>query len=219
MSSVAGRVPGWLRNLRHLKSGLVKRKGTTVRSAGSCRRRHATFGVLQHLRSDSKVGVLANGVFIGETQHWLAVDSCELPVRRNVLRTIDDESRIDLIVMYCYRSGGGHWLWDEQSPKDLDAYLAGGGGFVVVHAWKETRSVIDVLQCADHQLDRQFTADDSMWYVSIMQQGYDYAMVQGRPDQYVIESWIESPSKSTPESEQWTFTRSVLDFVKKFVKR
>jgi type 1 glutamine amidotransferase len=40
----------------------------------------------------------------------------------------------DLIVMYCYRSGGGHWLWDEQSPQDLDAYLARGGGFVVVHA-------------------------------------------------------------------------------------
>lgn len=40
----------------------------------------------------------------------------------------------DLIVMYCYRSGGGHWLWDEQSPKDLDAYLARGGGFVVIHA-------------------------------------------------------------------------------------
>ena len=40
----------------------------------------------------------------------------------------------DLIVMYCYRSGGGHWLWDEQSPKDLDAYLSRGGGFVVIHA-------------------------------------------------------------------------------------
>lgn len=40
----------------------------------------------------------------------------------------------DLIVMYCSRSGGGHWLWDEQSPKDLDAYLTRGGGFVVIHA-------------------------------------------------------------------------------------
>jgi type 1 glutamine amidotransferase len=40
----------------------------------------------------------------------------------------------DLVVMYCYRSGGGHWLWDEQSPKDVDAYLSRGGGFVVIHA-------------------------------------------------------------------------------------
>jgi hypothetical protein len=156
-------------------------------------------------------------------------------------------------------------------------------------AWKDTRSVVDVLMCADHQLDRQFTddelrgwfsqlqqwnlkfalevgavkpwgqtgektfavqqpkwerfrslganlcaiamdepllccrkrklpfsliywaseqsalarmglADDSTWYVSIMQQGYDYAMVQGRPDQYVIESWIKPPSHSVPET-------------------
>lgn len=40
----------------------------------------------------------------------------------------------DLIVMYCYRSGGGHWLWDEQSPKDVEAYLARGGGLVLIHS-------------------------------------------------------------------------------------
>ena len=39
----------------------------------------------------------------------------------------------DLIVMNCYRSGGGHWQWDKQSPKDLDAYLSRGGGFVMLH--------------------------------------------------------------------------------------
>lgn len=62
-------------------------------------------------------------------------------------------------------------------------------------------------------------ADDSTWYVSIMRQGYDYAMVQGSPDQYVIESWIDAPSHSLPETDPWTFTRSVLDFTRKFVKR
>ena len=70
-----------------------------------------------------------------------------------------------------------------------------------------------------HALARMGLADDSTSYVSIMQQGYDYAVLRGRPDQYVIESWLEAPSKSTPESEQWTFTRSVLDFTRKFVKR
>lgn len=62
-------------------------------------------------------------------------------------------------------------------------------------------------------------ADDATWYVSVMQQGYDYALVQGSPDQYVIESWLEAPSRSTPETELWTFTRSVLDFTRKFAKR
>jgi hypothetical protein len=53
-------------------------------------------------------------------------------------------------------------------------------------------------------------------YVSIMQQGYDYAMVDGHPDQCVIESWIGAPSQCVPETEQFTFTRSVLDFAKRF---
>ena len=40
----------------------------------------------------------------------------------------------DLIVMYCYRSGGGHWLWNEERPKDVEAFVSRGGGFVVIHA-------------------------------------------------------------------------------------
>ena len=47
----------------------------------------------------------------------------------------------------------------------------------------------------------------------------DYAMVDGAPDQYVIESWLKAPSRSTPETEPWTFTRSVLDFSRRFAKR
>lgn len=144
-------------------------------------------------------------------------------------------------------------------------------------AWKEARSVIDVLMYADHQLDRQFTDDElRAWFLQLQQwklkfalevgavkpwgqtgektfavqrpkwerfrslganlhaiamdepllccrkhidKPDDYALVRGRPDQYVIESWIKAPSKSTPESEPWTFTRSVLDFTRKFVKQ
>jgi hypothetical protein len=47
-------------------------------------------------------------------------------------------------------------------------------------------------------LDRKELADDSTWYVSIMQQGYDYALVDGAPDQYVVQSWLDAPSRSTP---------------------
>jgi hypothetical protein len=61
-------------------------------------------------------------------------------------------------------------------------------------------------------------ADDATWYTEIMRQGYDYVMVGGAPDQYVIESWIGAPSQSVPETEPWTFTRSVLDFTRRFVK-
>ena len=62
-------------------------------------------------------------------------------------------------------------------------------------------------------------ADDSTWYVSVMRQGNDYANVDGAPDQYVIESWIGAPSQSVPETGEWSFTRSVLDFTRRFVKR
>jgi len=55
--------------------------------------------------------------------------------------------------------------------------------------------------------------------VGIVRQGNDYVDVDGKPDQYVIESWIGAPSQSVPESGAFTFTRSVLDFTRRFVRR
>jgi hypothetical protein len=68
-------------------------------------------------------------------------------------------------------------------------------------------------------MQRLGLADDSTWYVSIMRQGYDYALVGGAPDEYVIESWVDAPTHAVPESDAWTFTRSVHGFVNKFVRR
>jgi hypothetical protein len=62
-------------------------------------------------------------------------------------------------------------------------------------------------------------ADDSTWYVGVMRQGYDYLFVGGAPDQVVIESWVGAPSRAVPETGEWTFTRSVRDFVGKFVRQ
>jgi len=81
------------------------------------------------------------------------------------------------------------------------------------------------------------TADDSTWYTYVMQEGYDYDAVTkapqsvmarnlqredhfghpGSPDQYVIESYVGAPLHTIPETDDWTFTRSVLDFANKFV--
>jgi hypothetical protein len=49
-----------------------------------------------------------------------------------------------------------------------------------------------------------------------MQQGYDYALVDASPDQYVVENWLEAPSRSCPETDTFSFTRSVLDFTRRF---
>lgn len=96
-------------------------------------------------------------------------------------------------------------------------------------SWREVKSL--ELQCRKRGLpfsliywasglpaaERKGLADDSTWYVGIMQQGYDYALADGAPDHYVIESWVGAPSCCVPETDPWTFTRSVLDFAKKFV--
>ncbi len=42
-------------------------------------------------------------------------------------------------------------------------------------------------------MERRGLADDSTWYVSTMQQGYDYAILNGAPDEYVVESWVGAP--------------------------
>ena len=66
--------------------------------------------------------------------------------------------------------------------------------------------------------NRRHLADDSTWYVSVMRQGYDYAGIDGKPDQYVIESWVGAPSRCVPDTADFTFTRSVRGFVRKFVR-
>ena len=68
-------------------------------------------------------------------------------------------------------------------------------------------------------LQRLALADDCTWCASIMRQGYDYAMVDGAPDQYSIESWIKMPPHSVPETDRTSFTGSVLEFTRKFVNR
>jgi hypothetical protein len=67
-------------------------------------------------------------------------------------------------------------------------------------------------------LERRGLADDAASYVSIMQQGYDYALVDGSPDQIVVQSWIDAPSRSVPETADFTFARTVLDFTRRFAQ-
>ena len=77
-----------------------------------------------------------------------------------------------------------------------------------------------VYWAADHaRMDKLHLADDSTWYVGVMRQGYDYAFVDGKPDEYVIESWLNTPARTLPETADWTFTRSVRDFTQKFVPK
>ena len=40
----------------------------------------------------------------------------------------------DLLVMFCYRSGGKPRCWSDQRVKELETFLARGGGFVPIHS-------------------------------------------------------------------------------------
>jgi hypothetical protein len=98
-------------------------------------------------------------------------------------------------------------------------------------SWLETRKVEQycrskqipfslIYWAADYPaLSRLGLADGEIWYISVMQQGYDYALVGGSPEQYVIESWVAAPPRATPETERDAFTCSVLDFARRFLKR
>ncbi len=66
-------------------------------------------------------------------------------------------------------------------------------------------------------LKRLGRAGESTWYISLMRQAQDYAVIGGAPDEYVIESWVGEPPNTVPDSGEWTFTRSVRDFVERFV--
>ncbi len=96
--------------------------------------------------------------------------------------------------------------------------------------WRDIKAIEDYLHevgekfsliywASDYPLMRsKGLADDSTWYTEIIHQGYAYAAVGGKPDEYVLESWIHIPPRSLPETSGFSFTQSVLDFAKKFAK-
>jgi hypothetical protein len=96
--------------------------------------------------------------------------------------------------------------------------------------WREVKRLEDACQArklpfsliywaADYpHLKRLGLADDAWWGAGLLRQGADYVIVGGRPDEFVVESWVGAPSRSVPETAEGTFTRSVRDFCRRFVR-
>lgn len=96
--------------------------------------------------------------------------------------------------------------------------------------WKEIKSIEDSARSTNIRfsliywdsdypsLKPKGLASDRTWYVGIMHEGYAYANIGGKPDQFVIESWISAPSVTLPDSAQFSFTNSVLDFADQFAR-
>jgi hypothetical protein len=49
--------------------------------------------------------------------------------------------------------------------------------------------------------------------------GFDYAAVGGKPDQIVVQSWVDGPNTFLPETQPWTFTKSALDLTERFLTK
>lgn len=168
---------------------------------------------------------------VQETANYIAL------VRKNFLDVL-----IGDIEAYPFTSLDDHLRWIETLQKRLTEMKVRGLDFYRVDvdwvhflhgrgSWAELKKLEQY--CRQHKLpfsliywaadypalSHMGLADDSTWYVSLIQQGYDYALVHGSPEQYVVQSWVNGPSRTTPESDQWTFTRSVLDFNRMFVQR
>jgi len=60
-------------------------------------------------------------------------------------------------------------------------------------------------------------ADDLTWYVGVLRMGFDYVAVGGKPDQIVVQSWVEGPNTFLPEMKPFTFTNSALSITERFL--
>lgn len=61
-------------------------------------------------------------------------------------------------------------------------------------------------------------ARDRRWHDEVMEQGRLYRNMGGRPDEYVLMSWLWIPKAIADERSEYSFTRTVLDFYDAFVR-
>lgn len=58
---------------------------------------------------------------------------------------------------------------------------------------------------------------DDLWRIQVLYQGHNYRYYDGQPDEFNLQSWLFIPSKSVPESEDFTFTNSAKVFYEQIV--
>jgi hypothetical protein len=161
--------------------------------------------VRQHL-PDARIGDIEPYPFLQLNDLIAWIDALQAKSRQMNVRGLDF-FRLD--VDWCHFTNGNaiyHGNWPE--VRKLEA------------ACRQRKLPFSLIYwAADYpRLAQLKLADDATWYIGVIRQGNDYAFVGGAPDEYVIESWVGAPSRAVPETEEWTFTRSVRDFCRRFVK-
>ena len=97
------------------------------------------------------------------------------------------------------------------------------------HGWREVKRIEDhcrslglpfsmIYWAADAGASARIRMTPSRWLEGIMRMGEAYETAGGRPDQFDIQTWIaEFPPVALPETEEFTFTHSVLEFNQRFI--
>ena len=94
--------------------------------------------------------------------------------------------------------------------------------------WREVKRIEDhcrsiglpfslIYWAADVAGSAALQANPASWYNSILQMGQRYRSVGGRPDQYVVQTWIGLPDKTLPEDHPHSFAYSVVEFNKQII--
>jgi hypothetical protein len=65
--------------------------------------------------------------------------------------------------------------------------------------------------------DDNVAPTDQGWYEGAIAQGAAYQAVGGKPDEYLVQSWLTAPVNTVPETFQYSFTHSVRDFSDAYV--
>ena len=130
------------------------------------------------------------------------IDLLESRLRERGVRGLDF-FRLDIDTMHFIARSGGDW----HGVRRIEEHCRQRGLPLSVVYWAANYPAAQ----------RMKIADDRTWYAAIMQMGFEYAYTGGKPDQYVIESWVGAPEKTLPETDPFTFTGSSLDFVQRYV--
>ena len=97
------------------------------------------------------------------------------------------------------------------------------------HGWREIKRIEDhcrsiglpfsqIYWAADAGASARIRSNPARWLDGIMRMGEAYEDAGGMPEQFVIQTWIEEyPPSTLPETEEFSFTHSVLEFNRRFI--
>ena len=159
-------------------------------------------GMMRRAYPDSRLGDIEPYPVLTYDEIVYALDSLQSECAKQGLKGLDF-FRVDVDWASMIKTGTGSWL----ELKKIETYCRSKGIAFGMIYWAPA-----------HEFLKPKGIDyDLAWYTGLMHHGSAYALVDGDPDECVLESWMHIPAHAVPETDMTSFTRSVLDFCRAFV--